>query len=75
LTEQWIVDASPLIILSKIDQQHLLTALAGELVVPRAVMEEIDAVPVLKALQSQGFHLDPRVIRAALVETTGETWG
>ena len=45
MTERWAVNASPLIVLSKIDRQHLLTDLAGETVIPEAVAREIEAGP------------------------------
>jgi predicted nucleic acid-binding protein len=32
------------------------------------------AVPVLRAIKAQGFHLDDDVIRLALQQTTGESW-
>lgn len=46
MIERWIVDASPLIVLAKVNHQHLLTALADEVVVPQAVVDEINAGPV-----------------------------
>ncbi len=41
----WVVNASPLILLGKIDQIALLGAMAREIVVPRAVIREISAKP------------------------------
>jgi predicted nucleic acid-binding protein len=47
MAEQWVVNASPLIVLARIQQQqHLLTKLADEVVVPQAVVAEIQAGPV-----------------------------
>lgn len=46
MPNRWVVNASPLIILAKIDSLHLLTELAEEIVVPRAVLTEIIAGPV-----------------------------
>jgi predicted nucleic acid-binding protein len=43
MAERWIVNASPLIVLAKIDHQHLLTPLADELIVPQTVVDEIAA--------------------------------
>ena len=162
MAERWVLNASPLIVLCKIDHQHLLEHLAGEILVPQAVLTEINAgpaddparqfladetfpvteiiiepevtawdlgagessvlshalnhpgwkaiiddgaarraaraldipvlgtlgiiirarranlipaaVPVLKALQDEGFRLDDEVIRPALKETVGEDW-
>lgn len=45
MPERWVVNASPLIALSKIDHQHLLTRLADEIIVPAAVAAEIEAGP------------------------------
>ena len=46
MPNRWVVNASPLIVLAKIDSLHLLTELAEEIVVPRAVITEINAGPV-----------------------------
>lgn len=43
--KRWAVDASPLILLGKTDNLGLLSALAGRIVVPRAVIQEIGAKP------------------------------
>lgn len=40
-TRQWIVNASPLILLGKMGRLNLLVALADELILPRAVLREI----------------------------------
>lgn len=45
MPERWVVNASPLIVLAKIQQQALLAQLADSLVVPQAVVDEIDAGP------------------------------
>ncbi len=45
MTERWVVNASPLIVLSKIDHQHLLLKLADEIAVPEAVLAEVNAGP------------------------------
>lgn len=39
----WVVNASPLILLGKINQLHLLTKLAGQVVIPHEVAGEIRA--------------------------------
>jgi predicted nucleic acid-binding protein len=39
----WVVNASPLILLGKIEQLHLLEALASRVVVPAAVVKELAA--------------------------------
>lgn len=45
MAERWVVNASPLIVLSKINYHHLLTELAAETVMPEAVALEIEAGP------------------------------
>lgn len=44
-SERWVVNASPLILLGKVEQIQLLGALAGEITVPRAVIREVSAKP------------------------------
>ncbi len=45
MTERWILNASPLIALGRIGYAHLFNALATEIVIPRAVADEIKAGP------------------------------
>ncbi len=45
MSERWVVNASPIIALAKIDQQDILLALADEIVAPQAVVDEINAGP------------------------------
>lgn len=45
MAEQWVVNASPLISLARIEQIHLLTELADDLLVPAAVVDEVMAGP------------------------------
>jgi len=45
VTERWVLNASPLIALARIGQEHLFRALADELVIPRAVATEIESGP------------------------------
>ncbi|WP_296899373.1 DUF3368 domain-containing protein [Thiohalocapsa sp.] len=42
---RWVVNASPLILLGKVEQIQLLGALAGEIALPRAVIREVSAKP------------------------------
>jgi len=44
--ERWVLNASPIIVLARVGQEALFDALADEVVVPRAVAEEIGAGPV-----------------------------
>lgn len=46
MSERWVINASPLIVLAKVEHQHLLASLADEIVVPQAVVDEINAGPV-----------------------------
>jgi predicted nucleic acid-binding protein len=41
MPESWVVNASPLIVLSQIGQDRLLSSLADELIVPQAVADEL----------------------------------
>jgi predicted nucleic acid-binding protein len=43
--DRWVVNASPLILLGKVEQVQLLGALAGEVAVPKAVIREVSAKP------------------------------
>ena len=38
MPERWVVNASPLIVLCKINHQHLFSHLATDIVVPQAVV-------------------------------------
>jgi len=59
VSERWILNASPLIVLARIDRTDLLLALADELVVPRAVAAEIKAGlasdPARRAIEAGEF--------------------
>lgn len=52
MKEQWVVDASPLIVLGKIGRLDLLTQLPQRIVIPTAVVLEIKAGP-----QGDAAHL------------------
>lgn len=43
MAERWVINASPIILLAKINYQHLLTTLPDEVLVPEAVVVEINA--------------------------------
>ncbi|MCD6289567.1 MAG: DUF3368 domain-containing protein [Anaerolineae bacterium] len=45
MTERWVLNASPIIVLARIGQEHLLRALTNGVMVPRAVVTEIEAGP------------------------------
>jgi predicted nucleic acid-binding protein len=46
VSNQWVVNASPIILLAKVGQIDLLPNLTAELVVPASVVAEIEAGPV-----------------------------
>ena len=45
MAKRWVINASPLIVLAKIGQVALLSTLADEIVIPDAVVREINAGP------------------------------
>jgi predicted nucleic acid-binding protein len=45
MPEQWVVNASPLILLARVGCDHLLRSLPQKVVVPQAVVDEINAGP------------------------------
>ncbi|MBN3894952.1 MAG: DUF3368 domain-containing protein [Nostoc sp. NOS(2021)] len=45
MTRQWVVNASPLIVLTKINQVHLLSELCSKVVIPSGVVQEICIAP------------------------------
>ena len=54
MSEQWVLNASPLIVLARVGQAHLFAALAGKVVVPRAVIAEIEAGPGDESMSAAG---------------------
>ena len=47
MTERWVLDASPLIVLARVGLEDLPFSLAAQVVVPHPVAEEIEAGPLL----------------------------
>ncbi|MBD2627981.1 DUF3368 domain-containing protein [Trichormus variabilis] len=45
MTRRWVVNSSPLIVLNKINQVHLLSELCAEVIVPSGVVREISVAP------------------------------
>ncbi len=45
MNRRWVVNASPLIVLAKISQIHLLSELSGDIIVPNGVVAEINVAP------------------------------
>ncbi len=46
MSERWVLNASPIIVLARVGHEHLFEALAVQVVVPQAVVEDIEAGPV-----------------------------
>ena len=46
MSERWVLNASPLIVLARTGQAYLFQELAGEVIVPQSVAMEIAAGPV-----------------------------
>ena len=64
MASPWVVNASPLIFLSQVDHLHLLGDLAGEVVVPQAVMAEVQTKGSGGRIRdhvetARGFRIDP----------------
>lgn len=61
MSEQWVVNASPLILLARIGHENLLRTLPKRVVVPRAVANEINAGlpddPARRALAHDEFQV------------------
>ncbi|GAB4535646.1 MAG: hypothetical protein Kow0063_20160 [Anaerolineae bacterium] len=45
MAENWVLNASPLIVLARVGHENLISSLADQVVVPRPVAEEIQAGP------------------------------
>ncbi|WP_413175896.1 DUF3368 domain-containing protein [Anabaena azotica] len=45
MNRKWVVNSSPLIVLTKINQVHLLKELCNELIIPSGVVQEICVAP------------------------------
>ena len=45
MSRRWVVNASPLILLGKVGQLELLMDLSDELIIPRAVVQEVAVKP------------------------------
>ena len=81
MSDIWVVNASPIIVLAKVDRLHLLNSLCREVLVPEAVIAEVLAGPpsdpACQTLQ-RGWALTvaPQTIPLGLLEWglgTGET--
>ena len=47
MAERWVLNASPLIVLARVGLEGLPISLAEQVIVPRPVVEEIEAGPTL----------------------------
>ena len=61
MSSRWVVNASPLILLGKVDQLRLLRDLAAELVIPEGVAREVQARP--DGAQALETVVTPPVVR------------
>ncbi|MBN1583283.1 MAG: DUF3368 domain-containing protein [Anaerolineae bacterium] len=52
MTERWVINASPMIVLARVGLADLPFSLAAQVVVPRPVAEEIEAGPLLDAARN-----------------------
>ncbi|WP_133513144.1 DUF3368 domain-containing protein [Candidatus Thiosymbion oneisti] len=62
-SRRWVVNASPLILLGKTDNLHLLAALADVVTIPRAVAKEVGNKPDGEAML-QALAANPTFVRA-----------
>ena len=89
MPESWVVNASPLIVLSQIGQDRLLSSLARRcarsLTVPyKGTLAVIilakqrgfisSAASVINELRDVGYYIDDYTIAEALLKTVGEDW-
>ena len=73
MNERWVVNASPLIVLAQIQCEYLLVDLPGEIVVPQAVVDEINAGPANDAARKYISHGPLRVVEV-LPEAIVQGW-
>jgi predicted nucleic acid-binding protein len=75
VARRWVVNASPLILLSKVGQLDLMDALASDVVIPAAVLDELDDGsvddPSRRAAQAIA---NARIIPAESVDPLVERW-
>ena len=61
MSEGWVINASPIITLAKVDHLNLLVALAPDICIPQAVFKEVTAGPEgdpgRRALENRVFPL------------------
>lgn len=75
VAEAWVVNASPIILLSKIGQVSLLAQLSPDFVIPKAVESEIIAGPVgCPAIASIRGCLASRVVAVGAVPPEMQDW-
>ncbi len=67
VARRWVVNASPLILLSKVGKVGLIGELAQDVVIPEAVVRELDAVP---RTTRRGARLKPWSARMCCTSTS-----
>ena len=63
MSERWVVNASPLILLAKVSQSDLLPRLASELVIPSGVAQELRAKPTEDAARRWLARVGQKLVR------------
>jgi predicted nucleic acid-binding protein len=71
VVKRWVVNASPIISLAKIDRIHLLSELCDEVIIPQGVADEINLGGYtdsadLENLIQVGLRISPAAIAQAL---------
>ena len=75
MNRRWVVNASPLILLAKIDQIRLLKQLTDELIVPEGVAQEVRAKPDgERALEALAASPTVRIATVDLIPRDIEVW-
>jgi predicted nucleic acid-binding protein len=77
VTERWILNASPLIVLARVGYEDLCLNIKGTLAVV-ILAKQRGLIPsvagVLRLLRGAGFRIDDESIHRALASTVGEVW-
>ena len=87
MPERWVVNASPIISLARVDRADLLLKIPDECVIPQAVVSEImagpESDPARRFLEDRPVKIVDLPTPSAEIlawdlgsgETVGETWG
>jgi len=61
VSKRWVIDASPLILLQKINRVNLLSELSEELVIPKAVSNELLSYEEDRTVRSTFFRSSTKI--------------